>query len=235
MGRFHQFNTLRALLVTLTIAWVTLGAAPADEIRKWRDADGNLHYSIDGSQPTGGEPGATASDEPPVVQTREVSPEEKFSVDVSLKRRQIETDLRAAARALEATRKELAEAEARRFQAWVPTSQASIDVQRDAFLAATQFEEEKAERLRRLHRQKRTKLREIIRLWKDFTALDSVVTERYGSAPDWWRKRLDCGGCPPLAQAEAALRGPEKSPTPSAATASSDDEDWEEEDDEDWQ
>jgi len=237
VAQSREFNRVRRWLAVLAVAAFVLivGPARADEVKKWRDADGNLHYSITGSE-------AGSEEEGPVVQGRPVSREETFSVDVSLRRKEIETKLVAATRDLDKTRSEIATTEARKFSAWVPNltgnaaaAQSSIDAQRDAFLAASQFEEEKAEQLRRLRRHERADLKEIVALWKEFAALDAVVTGRYGTAPDWWRKRLSCGDCPALAEAERALHGPKAQPSPAAGEKGSeaDDQDWGE--DEDWQ
>jgi len=241
VARSREFNRLGSGLALVAIVVAITAPARADEIKKWRDADGNLHYSVTGSE--GGAP-APGEEESPVVQGRQVTAEETFSVEVSLRRKEIETKLLGAARDLDQTRKDLTKTEARQFNTWVPTltgnpaaAQASLDAQRDAFLAAKQFDEEKKDELRRMRRHERATLREIVGLWKEFTALDAVVIERYGTAPDWWRKRLSCGTCPTQADAERELHG-KKTPLPTgeakAPDAEADDESWEEED-EDWQ
>jgi hypothetical protein len=59
-------------------------------------------------------------------------------------------------------------------------------------------------------------------LWNRFEALDREVTERYGKAPDWWRARLDCRGCPTSAQVDEALRNPRPTPSPAAEDEAAD-------------
>ncbi len=240
MTRPREFNTTvcgAAAALLLVLGTPSRGAA--DEVRKWRDADGNLHYSV-----TGSGPGAAEDDEVPVLQGRDLSPEEAFSVRASLRRREIETRLKSAGHSLDETRAELKARESATFSAWVPNAtassrqaQASLDAQRDALLAMSQFDQEKADTLRRLRRREREQLKTIAGLWKEFNALDTEVTEHYGAAPDWWRKRLDCSSCPTLAEAERALHGERATPTPAgakdaAAKASHDEDDWDDEDDE---
>jgi hypothetical protein len=217
VSRFVEFNTTsRSALVLALVGALGVARGAADEIRKWRDADGNMHYSITGSP--GGEQGGG---ELPVLKGRVATPEENFSVQASLSRTDLEKKLTAAGRALEETRAEIHKTEQRQFGAWVPAvtddpraAQGSLDRQRDALLAASQAEQQKADDLRRLHRVERSQLKEILGLWKEFDALDAKVTERYGKAPDWWRKRLDCHGCPSAAEAADALHPPQ--PTPSS-------------------
>ena len=223
-----------ARVVTAALAFMlaSITAAAADDVRKWRDADGNLHYRITGSP---GDPSETTDG--PILHGRAATAEEAFSVDSSLRRREIETKLAATSRALDDTRAKIHEAQEKKFETWVPVvtgnpraAQASIDAQRDAFLAAQQFDQEKTDTLRRLHRREREQLRTIVGLWKDFDALDAKVIEHYGKAPIWWRKRLDCSRCPTLAEADRLLHP--ASPTPGAepraadAEADDDEEGW---------
>ena len=231
MARFGEFNTVAALVL---LALLQAAAARGDEVRKWRDAEGNLHYSITGTPGSGG-----ALDEGPIVSVREPTADEKFSIEASLRRRELERKLKAAGRELEDEQEELRGTQAKAFGAWVPAltlnpqrAQASLDAQRDAFLAAAQFDQEKMATLRRLKRRERKKLGEIVAMWKEFEALGAEVRSRYGKAPDWWRDRLDCKPCPSAEEAEKALHPP----TPADDShklekAGSDDEDW---DDEDW-
>lgn len=238
MARSGEFNTTVALALLGVLA---SGRVGADEIRKWRDADGSLHYSITGSA----EGGASGGHEVGVMSSREPSAEEKFSIEASLRRRDIERKLTTAGRELAQTRDQLREAEAKTFQAWVPavtrdphSAQASLDAQRDALLAASQFDHEKSEALRRLRRQERQQLKQTAELWKSFDALATEVRARYGAPPTWWRERLDCGGCPSPPEVDKALH-PERT-TPSAEQSSaknttpshSEDEDGEEWEDE---
>lgn len=203
----------------------------ADDVRKWRDSEGNLHYSITGSEAQPRDDG-----ERPILHGRTATAEETFSVESSLQRREIEKNLTAAGRTLAELRERLREAEAKTFGAFVPAvtgssreAKASLEAQRDALLASHQFEQDKTDTLRRLRRRARDQLKAIVALWRDFEALDAKVIERYGKPPAWWRKRLDCGRCPTLAEAEQQLKR-----TPPAATSDpkAPEEDWSEEDDE---
>ena len=212
----------------------------ADEIRKWRDAQGNLHYSV-----TGSAAGHAAEEEQvPILQGRDASPEEAFSVGASLRRREIETKLKAASNSLAEIRSELKATENKTFNTWVPDAtgnprqaRASLDAQRDAFLAVSQFEEQKADALRRLRRREREKLKEIVGLWNEFGTLDADVTAHYGAAPSWWRKRLDCPSCPTLAEADQALHGAKATSTPGGArdATAKKTADGDEEDEEGWE
>jgi hypothetical protein len=236
VARSAEFNTTAALAL---FAALLAAAARADEVRKWRDADGNLHYSITGTPGSDG-----TADEGPIVGARDPTAEEKFSIEASLRRRELERKLKAAGQDLEDVRRKLRETEGKDFDAWVPvltlnpqSAQASLDAQRDAFLASTQFEQEKAATLRRLKRHERKTLGEIVGLWKEFDALGSEVRSRYGKSPDWWRDRLDCRPCPSAEEAAKALH-PAAPPAEPQKTekAASEDEDWSDEDwdDEDW-
>ncbi len=237
MARTREFNTSLSLVLLGALVSARVGA---DEIRKWRDADGNLHYSITGSAGAGVRGGKVG-----VMSGREPTADEKFSIEASLRRREIERKLTAAGRELVETRQQLDRAEEKHFEAWVPavtrdprSAQASLDAQRDALLAAAQFDHEKGETLRRLRRQERQQLKQFAELWTSFAALGAEVRARYGTQPPWWRERLDCGACPSAAEVDKA-RHPER-PTPSTGEPSAktttpgpgeegDDEDWEEE------
>ncbi|MET0153326.1 MAG: hypothetical protein ABW298_12045 [Candidatus Binatia bacterium] len=178
-----------------------------------------------------------------MLQGRDLSPEEAFSVRASLRRREIETRLKSAAHALDETRADLKARETSAFSAWVPSAtgnsrqaKASLDAQRDALLAMSQFDQEKADALRRLRRREREQLKTIVGLWNEFNALDAEITEHYGAPPDWWRKRLDCASCPTLEGAERALHGERPTPTPAGAEDATakgahDEDDWDDEDD----
>ena len=239
MSRFGEFNTTsRCALALAFVGLLDVARGAADEIRKWRDADGGMHYSITGSP--GGERDSAAM---PLLKGRDATPEETFSVQASLSRSDIERKLTAAGRALEETRTEIRKTEEKQFGAWVPaatgdprSAQASLDRQRDAFLAASQVEQQKTDDLRRLRRRERDRLKEILGLWKEFDALDAKVIEHYGKAPEWWRKRLDCRGCPSAAEVADALHPPRPTPSPpaekdakkpGAADEDDDDEGWE--------
>jgi hypothetical protein len=240
--RSREFNTVaRGIAVALLCVLGATGRGSTDEIRKWRDAQGSLHYSVTGS----GSAPAAQDEELPILHGREASPEELFSVSVSLRRREIEKKLKSQARSLESIQAEVKAKESSAFSAWVPEAvgnssqaKASLDAQRDAYLAMSQFEQEKADELRKLRRRERAQLKEIVGTWKEFEALDAEVTAHYGATPSWWRKRLDCKGCPTLAEAERALYGERASPTPgdaTGATAKNAGEDDDEDSEEGWE
>ena len=118
------------------------------------------------------------------------SPEEAFSVESSLQRREIEKKLTVAGRELEQTRTRIQDTEKKKFGAWVPAvtrdpraAQASLDAQRDALLASQQFEQEKSDTLRRLRRREREHLKAIVGLWRDFGVLDAKVIDHYRKPP----------------------------------------------------
>ncbi len=242
MARSREFNTVvRGVAAALLFVLSTTSHGSADEIRKWRDPQGNMHYSVTGSESAP----AAQDDELPIVRGREASPEELYSVSASLRRREIEKKLKEEARSLEAIQAEVKARESSAFSAWVPEAvgssrqaKASLDAQRDAYLAMNQFEQEKADELRKLRRRERAQLKEIVGIWKEFEALDVEVTEHYGTAPSWWRKHLDCKGCPTLAEAERSLYGERAAPTPGnvkGGVAKDADEDDEENDGEGWE
>ena len=79
MARSVEFNTV--LLAALAVLLVG-SEGFADEVRKWRDAQGNLHYSVTGS------PDAPSdAKDGPILEGRDATPEESFSVGASLRRR----------------------------------------------------------------------------------------------------------------------------------------------------
>src|SRR2546428_7410857 len=100
-----------ATLLTLGCAAVVI----ADDVRKWRDTGGNLHYSVTGSPED-----SRDHEEGPILQGRGASPEEAFSVESSLQRREIEKKLTVAGRELEQTRTRIQDTEKKKFGAWVP-------------------------------------------------------------------------------------------------------------------
>jgi hypothetical protein len=166
----------------------------------------------------------------PILRGREASPEELYSVSVSLRRREIEKKLKEEARSLESIQTEVKARESSAFSAWVPEAvgnsrqaKASLDAQRDAYLAMNQFEQEKADELRKLRRRERAQLKAIVGVWKEFEALDAEVTGHYGTAPSWWRKHL---------YGQRAARTPGNAKDAMAKDA---DEDDEEDDGEGWE
>jgi hypothetical protein len=191
--------------LTLTLA----SAGFADEIRKWRDAEGIMHYSVTGSKvDPSGESGRAQ-----LIRGREPSSAERLSVSASLERRAIETKLTAAGDDLTKTRDAIRETEGKRLVVYAPPApqnpaqtQLVLDAQRNAFLAARLFEHDQDDQLRRLRRHERERLREIVGLWKDFATLDAEVMKQHRVSPAWWRTRLDCGRCPTLEKAQEALK-----------------------------
>src|SRR5689334_10459866 len=137
----REYNMARrAVVIALGVALAGASATSADEVKKWTDAEGNLHYSI-----TGSPSGAAEERERPVLHGREATADEAFSVASSLQRREIEKKLNAASRALEEARARIHETEKKKFESWVPVvtnnpgaAQASLDAQRNALLAAQQ-------------------------------------------------------------------------------------------------
>lgn len=239
MAGFREFNLSLGAALLLCVG---LERSYADDIRKWTDADGNLHYSVTGSEKPG-----PASEAAPVLRVRIPSDDERFSTQASLRRRAIEDKLTTRAAALDRLRDEAEKTRAKHFSAWVPTTvrspegaSASLEAQRDALLASNQFEQEKTETLRRLRREERQALKDLSQLWKDFAALGAEVRVRYGQLPIWFRDRLACGTCPTAGEVEAALHPKKVEPPPTQSSSSSapgsasgeDDEDWGE--DEEW-
>lgn len=237
MGASRQFNRL---LAHAAIGVLCGGAAHADDIRKWTDAQGNVHYSVTGKVKPG-----SSSARVPVLRGRAPNEEETFSIRASLRRREIETSLQKLGVVLDRVRAEQQRTRASRFSARIPSAvrdpddvRAVHDAQRDLFLASSQFEQEKAETLRKLRRQERQTLEDLAGRWKEFAALESEIRARYGETPIWFRPRLACGTCLSAEQVAAALQPKKVEPTgqaeSDAAAASAEDEDWGEED-EDWQ
>jgi hypothetical protein len=240
VARSGEFNTT-SLAVAIAAVLVARAEGSADEIRKWRDAAGRVHYSITGSP--GAPSDANDSADRPILEGRDATPEESFSVDASLRRRDIEKKLTSSGRELEEIRAEIQKTEKREFGAWVPSvtgdprsAQASLDRQRDALLAAGQFEREKADTLRHLRRREHEELKELAALWKDFAALGDEVSRHYGgTAPAWWRNRLDCGSCPTAAEVDQALHKPREKPAANEEKKTAKRHDSQDDDDEGWE
>ncbi|MGH7820647.1 MAG: hypothetical protein ACREQ9_12815 [Candidatus Binatia bacterium] len=208
LARSGEFNmTVRSLAVCVG-ALLAVSAARADEIHRWRDEKGKLHVEIRGT----GEPVDPDAEGHPLLGTTELSEDEKFSIETSRHRREIERELTAFGRELREIQEKIAEIDSKRFLAYAPAlgedvknPQFVLDAQRNAFLAAEKFRREKAESLRKLRRDERDRLRAIRDGWKRLDALRTDVRNRYGSFPPWWRDRLDCDGCPSAADVERAL------------------------------
>jgi len=205
------------LALALAVALVAPALA-ADQMRRWRDADGQLHLSIEGA---GGPAGAADR------RAAEPSPQQRLSTRASLRRRELERALAKAGAELAAIRDELREVDDKKMVVTAPSApsdpaamQLVLDAQRDAFLRAHAFAEERQDQLRKLRRRERDKLKEIFADWESFGRLRDEVKQGYGGRlPAWWRDHLDCGECPSAAEAKAALHKPKKA---AAAEAPSD-------------
>lgn len=197
---YRRLNAAWAICVLLAVP------AGADQIRKWRDANGKVHYSIVGD---------AKSRRPARDLGQPSSSEERFSVEASLRRKAIEQSLRKRAAELTEIRAALTETEHREIvvsSPGVPAKavdprevRALLDTQRNAFLTAKAFQEKKDRELRVLRRQQREKLVELGALWDDFEDLRAEIEEFYGGLPAWWRDRLDCRTCPAPDEIEQAL------------------------------
>lgn len=198
MLRGSWFNAVLAALLLSLVSSVLA----ADEIRRWRDAEGREHVEILGA---GGEDG------PPSTET-ERSAAARFSTGASLRRREIERGLVEATERWTGKQEEIRRVEESKFLVQVlptPTSadeqQRVHDLHRNALLAANAFEDEKRRRLFFLRREEREILHAIADLWGDLDRLRAEVRAYYGKAPEWWIDRLRCGRCPSLAAVEEAL------------------------------
>jgi len=185
-----------------------LGIARGDEIRQWRDSDGKLHVKIVG----GDEPVDPDAAGMPLLSTTELTPDEKFSTSASLRRRAIENGVKRSSAEIARLDREIAETEGKEFVVYTPPTARSpeeaqflLDSQRNAFLAARRFEEERSDHLRKLRRERRGELLELRDLWKGFETLREEVRDRYGRAPGWWRDRIECEGCLSKADVEQVL------------------------------
>jgi hypothetical protein len=185
--------------VYLACVVVISAVASAQSIQKWKTPDGKLYF---GDTPPAGSTkiGEEGSNEPPSNgSSHETAPrsaeQERFSIDVSRERTEIEKALNSNAERLEEVDKQITEVQ--RATNLVPPW-----MERRAG-----FKNENAETLRQLRSQKRTMLATIGDLWKRFEKLDAKVKKAYdGKAPDWWRSALSCPKCPSHSEAEDSLR-----------------------------
>ena len=195
MPRRAGFNAALAALLFASVA-------AADEIRRWRDAEGREHVEILGA---GGE-----GDLPATGTERAAA--DRFSTDASLRRRRIERGLVEATKRWSEKQAEIRGVEDSKFLVQVlptPTSKDEQervrDLHRNALLAANAFEDEKRRRLFFLRSEEREILLEIADFWRDLERLRDEVRAYYGKAPDWWIDRVRCGSCPSLATVEETL------------------------------
>ena len=206
-----RFNAVLGLATCA--AFLGADVAAADEIRRWRDADGQIHVEIVGS----GDPVDPDAAGMPLLSTTELSPDEKFSIATSGRRREIEKSLKAASADLAGIEADIEKTEREQFVVYTPPTARSpaeaqflLDAQRNAFLAAQRFRQDREDRLRKLRRERRRRLAEITDLWERFDELREEVQERYGEKPGWWRDQLGCEGCLTAAAAAAALADPDE-------------------------
>lgn len=189
------------------------GAALADEVRSWRDSDGQLHVEIVGD----GERVDPDAEGLPMISTSDLSADEKLSIRASHERRRIRRGLEKAARLLEEVRSEAETLRQQELVTWSPGAADGIEdprrmmeAQQNAFLAAERFRRHKEERLAELAAAERKNLRTMRRLWDDFEKIRTEVRDRFGSSPEWWRDEIDCGACLSAAEVERALRPPDE-------------------------
>lgn len=185
------------LFVDAVFLGVLVGAR-ADTIQKWKTPDGKLYF---GDRPPAGSTniGKEGSNEPPAngspQESARSAEQERFSIEVSRERTEIEKALNDNAERLEEVAKQIAEVES------------APNVLPPWMEMRAGFKNEKADRLRELWAQKRTTLAAVADLWKRFDKLNAEVTKAYdGKAPDWWRSTLSCPKCPSRSEAEDSLR-----------------------------
>lgn len=191
----------------LATAWrwagvVLLGApilygplASADDVKMERDAGGGLHISITGEKPP------AAPDDQPAEQGDTA---ERVSVQLSLKRKDIERRLNAAAKRLQETREEIRATEAQRVTQIGSFSNSAAAQQTMAWML--QFEERKRLTLDALRLREREELRAVSALYAEWDDLRASVRQRYGEPPAWWSDTLSCPGCPSPEEIAQALR-----------------------------
>ena len=209
----------------------TLGASDlgADEVRTWRDGKGRTHVTIEGD----------ASEDAAATESAPTSRDDRFSIETSLRRRELERKLLEGATKLVRIRDEIKQVEASSYPLEpVPTPvdpderERWNDLRRNAILAASSFEEEKRRRLFVLRRDERAALHEIRDLWGAVDRLRKEVRSYYGKLPPWWIDRVRCVGCPTfeeiereLAKNEVEIAGKtEPTPTPTSGEPEEPDE-----------
>jgi hypothetical protein len=187
------------LLIGATLLGALVGSAQSQTIQKWKTPDGTLYF---GDKPPAGSMkiGEEGSNEPPSNgSSQEGAPRsaerERFSIDVSRERTEIEKALNNNAERIEEVDEQIAEV------------QRAPNVVPPWMERRAGFKNEKAETLRELWSQKQTTLATIGDLWKRFDKLDAKVKKAYdGKAPDWWRSTLSCPNCPGRSEVERSLQ-----------------------------
>lgn len=195
--------------MSLAVIAILAGTAAADEIQRWRDADGQEHLRIVG-QPEARKGSSSTG----------MTLEERFSVETSLRRRDVERRLRTASAEIRRIEGEQRATMSRQLVVYAPpaptdpsSAQFVLDAQRNAFLTARAFEHEQSDLLEKLGFERHDRLVEVRALWKEFEDLRALVEEHYGKRPVWWRDRLD-GDLVSDGEAEAALRAEKERPIP---------------------
>lgn len=216
LAGFRQFNLAIASVALVLVA--TSSVVRSDEVRRWRDKEGNLHVTITGApkeRPSGVDK----------IEDSTTDPEQRFSVETSLRRRELEKRLRTASAELAPVRERIREVKSKRLIVYSPpapmdgeNSQFALDAQRNAFLQVSAFEHERKDQLRKLRREERDLLVEIRQVWEEFDGLRAEVRSAYGNPPPWWRDHLDCPDCLTARDAKQALKRPEGARSGSRAT-----------------
>ena len=216
LAGFRQFNLAIASVAVVLV--VTSSVVCSDEVRRWRDKEGNLHVTITGA-PEESPSGAGRTED------STTDPEQRFSVETSLRRRELEKRLRMASAELARVRERASEIKSKRLIVYSPpapldgeNSQFALDAQRNAFLQVRAFEHERQDQLRKLRHDERDWLMEIRHVWKEFDGLRAEVRSAYGNPPSWWRDHLDCPGCLTAPDVEQALKRPDKARSGARAT-----------------
>lgn len=168
-----------AVGVSLT---VLVGSGWADEIYRWTDAGGRVHYS--NTPTTGGTPTGLATDETPAETGGEdaaVAPDDDggvFSTDASLRRNAIEREARSTERRL----RDLDDHLASLARARMANAAGSVATGGVVTLAGDVRSEEE-----RVLAEERAQLAERAQnLQGEYGKLRDEVTTRFGTTPAWW-------------------------------------------------
>lgn len=184
---------------SIAVAVLLLAASPTFAMVKCRTADGRIVIGdkpppgcvIESSYEDAAPRAAAAEPAAEAPSSGDAIKDEVFSVRTSKRRKDIERDMNAAAEDLAKTRRTIAN---------VPT--APFTIYRDGFATlqhindAEEFRNQRAAVLEELKKRERSDLISIGRLQDDLDTLDAQVTERFGTAPSWWRASVKCEGCP---------------------------------------
>lgn len=177
--------------------------APADDVKMERGANGGLHISITGEKPP--TPPTVPDDQP----AEQGDAAERLSVQLSLKRKDIERKLNAAAGRVQETREEIRATQAQRVDAQIGTfgnEAAARDTMAWALRYTQQFEEQKRLNLDALRAKEREQLRALSALYAEWDDLRAAVRRLYGQPPAWWADTLNCPACPSPEEITRALQ-----------------------------